>query len=140
MTGREKGPSEIAKQDSIRRDCKIVERVCFMAGRKSTFTPETQALILKYFQETGNLKNSAIRAGMSERSFFAGWRVAKMLSPVPSGASCKRLNARVRTGSRRLPFGTVRGMLGGVIGMPVYDLSNRLVCDQTGRPRPSVNL
>ena len=41
-----------------------------MAGRRSIFTPETQALILKYFRQTGNLKNSAIRAGMSERSFF----------------------------------------------------------------------
>jgi len=37
-------------------------------------------LILKYFKQTGNLKNSAIRAGMSERSYHrwkAHWENAK---------------------------------------------------------------
>ena len=41
-----------------------------MAGRKSRFTPEMRALMLNNFRQTGNLKNSAIRAGMSERSVF----------------------------------------------------------------------
>ena len=69
-----------------------------MAGRKSTFTAETQALILKHFKQTGNLKNSAIRAGMSERSYHrwkAHWENAKS---GLFGSSRKRSRVRVQTG------------------------------------------
>jgi hypothetical protein len=105
-----------------------------MAGRKSTFTPETQALILKHFRETGNLKNSAIRAGMSERSFF---RWMARCQNAQSGPLWRFWQEIERARADRVALFAVRhrqGALGGVIEMPVYDLSNRLVCDQTGRP------
>jgi hypothetical protein len=80
-----------------------------MAGRRSIFTPETQALILKYFRQTGNLKNSAIRAGMSERSFFRWMARCQNARSVPFGTSSKKLSACVRIASRCLPFGIIKG-------------------------------
>jgi hypothetical protein len=79
-----------------------------MAGRRSIFTPETQELILKYFRQTGNLKNSAIRAGMSERSFFRWKERCQNAQSGPLGASGKNLSARVRTGLRCLPLAIIR--------------------------------
>ena len=105
-----------------------------MAGRKPIFTPEMQALILKNFRQTGNLKNSAIRAGMSERSFF---RWMARCQNARSGPLWRFLQEIERARADRVALFAVRhrqGALGGVIEMPVYDLSNRLVCDQTGRP------
>jgi hypothetical protein len=104
-----------------------------MAGRKSTFTPEMQALILKYFRQTGNLKNSAIRAGMSERSFFR-WKGRWQNQSGPLSRFCLEIS---RARADRVALLAVRhhqGALGGIIEVPIFDRFNNLVCDQSGKP------
>jgi hypothetical protein len=105
-----------------------------MAGRKSTFTPETQALILKYFRQAGNLKNSAIRAGMSERSFF---RWMGRCQNAQSGPLWRFWQEFERARADRVALLASRHhqmAIGGVIEMPVFDRFNNLVCDDSGRP------
>ena len=105
-----------------------------MAGRKSTFTPEMQALILKYFRQTGNLKNSAIRAGMSERSFY---RWMERCQNAQSGPLWRFWQEFERARADRVALLASRHYqmaIGGVIEMPVFDRFNNLVCDESGRP------
>jgi hypothetical protein len=105
-----------------------------MAGRKSTFTPETQALILKYFRQTGNLKNSAIRAGMSERSFF---RWMGRCQNAQSGPLWRFRQEVERARADRVALLASRHhqmAIGGVIEVPTYDRFGNLVCDQSGKP------
>jgi hypothetical protein len=61
-----------------------------MAGRRSIFTSEMRALILNNFRQTGNLKNSAIRAGMSERSFYRWKDFCENAKSGPCTTSGKR--------------------------------------------------
>jgi hypothetical protein len=105
-----------------------------MAGRKPIFTPEMQALILKNFRQTGNLKNSAIRAGMSERSFFR-WK--ERCQNAQSGPLWRFWQEFERARADRVALLASRHYqmaLGGVIEMPVFDRFNNLVCDESGRP------
>jgi hypothetical protein len=105
-----------------------------MAGRKSTFTPETQALILKYFRQTGNLKNSAIRAGMSERSFYR-WK--ERCENAKFGPLWRFWQEFKRARADRVALLASRHhqvALGGIIEVPIYDKFNNLVCDQSGKP------
>jgi hypothetical protein len=105
-----------------------------MAGRKSIFTPEMQALILKNFRQTGNLKNSAIRAGMSERSFF---RWMGRCQNAQSGPLWRFWQEFERARADRVALLASRHhqmAIGGVIEMPVFDRFNNLVCDESGKP------
>jgi hypothetical protein len=105
-----------------------------MAGRKSIFTPEMQALILKNFRQTGNLTNSAIRAGMSERSFFR-WK--ERCENAKSGPLHRFWQEVTHAKADRLALLASRHYqraVGGVFELPVYDSSFNLVCDQSGRP------
>jgi hypothetical protein len=105
-----------------------------MAGRKSIFTPEMQELILNNFRHTGNLKNSAIRAGMSERSFYR-WK--ELCEKAKSGPLYRFWQEVTRAKADRLAMLASRHYLrsvGGVFRMPVYDSSFNLVCDQSGKP------
>jgi hypothetical protein len=105
-----------------------------MAGRKSIFTPEMQELILNNFRHTGNLKNSAIRAGMSERSFYR-WK--DLCEKAKSGTLYRFWQEVTRAKANRLAMLASRHYLrslGGVFRMPVYDSSFNLVCDQSGKP------
>jgi len=105
-----------------------------MAGRKSIFTSEMQELILNNFRHTGNLKNSAIRAGMSERSFYR-WK--ELCEKAKSGPLYRFWQEVTRAKADRLAMLASRHYLrsvGGVFRMPVYDSSFNLVCDQSGKP------
>src|SRR5712692_9385570 len=105
-----------------------------MAGRKSTFTPEMRALILKNFRQTGNLKNSAIRAGMSERSFYR-WK--ERCKNAKSGPLWQLWQDIERAREDRVALLAVRHhqvALGGIIEVHTYDRFNNLICDQSGRP------
>jgi hypothetical protein len=105
-----------------------------MAGRKSIFTPEMQELILNNFRHTGNLKNSAIRAGMSERSFYR-WK--ELCEKAKSGPLYRFWQEVTRAKADRLAMLASRHYLrsvGGVFRLPVYDSSFNLVCDQSGKP------
>jgi hypothetical protein len=105
-----------------------------MAGRKSTFTAETQALILKHFKQTGNLKNSAIRAGMSERSYHrwkAHWENAKS---GPLWQFSQEITRARADWVALLAFRHHQGATGGVFEIPVYDRFFNLVCDSNGKP------
>jgi hypothetical protein len=105
-----------------------------VAGRKPIFTPEMQALILKNFRQTGNLKNSAIRAGMSERSFF---RWMGRCQNARSGPLWHFQQEVERLRADRVALLAVRhhqGAFGCILEVPRYDQFNNLVCDQNGRP------
>ena len=94
-----------------------------MAGRKIMFTPEMQALILKYFRQTGNLKNSAIRAGMSERSFFR-WK--ERWQNAQSGPLWRFWQDITRAREDRVALLAIRHnqlATGGIIEVPIYDRS-----------------
>lgn len=105
-----------------------------MAGRKSIFTPEMQELILNNFRQTANLENSAIRAGMSERSFYR-WKV--LWEKAKSGPLYHFSQELKRAKANRLAMLASRHYLravGGVFRLPVYDSSFNLVCDESGKP------
>jgi hypothetical protein len=105
-----------------------------MAGRKSIFTSEMRALILNNFRQTGNLKNSAIRAGMSERSFYC-WN--DLCENAKSGPLYHFWQEVTRAKANRLALLASRHYLralGGVFPFQVYDSSFNLVCDQSGKP------
>jgi hypothetical protein len=91
-----------------------------MAGRKSIFTPEMQELILNNFRQTGNLKNSAIRAGMSERSFYR-WK--ELCEKAKSGPLYRFWQEVTRAKANRLALLASRHYqraVGGVFRLPVY--------------------
>jgi hypothetical protein len=93
-----------------------------------------QALILKNFRQTGNLKNSAIRAGMSERSFF---RWMARCQNARSGPLWHFQQEVERLRADRVALLAVRhyqGAFGCITEVPQYDQFNNLVCDQNGRP------
>jgi hypothetical protein len=104
-----------------------------MAGRKSIFTPEMQELILNNFRHTGNLKNSAIRAGMSERSFYR-WK--DHCEKAKSGPLCHFWQEVTRAKANRLALLASRHYqraVGGVFRLPVYDSSFNPVIEH-GKP------
>ena len=105
-----------------------------MAGRKSTFTPEVQALILKYFRQTGNLKNSAIRAGMSERSFYRWMERCQNAQSGPLWQFSQEITRARADWVALLAFRHHQGATGGVFEIPVYDRFFNLVCDSNGKP------
>jgi hypothetical protein len=105
-----------------------------MAGRKSIFTPEMQALILKHFRQTGNLKNSAIRAGMSERSFFRWMGRCQNAQSGPLWRFWQEFEHARADRVALLASRHYQMAIGGVIEMPVFDRFNNLVCDDSGRP------
>lgn len=104
-----------------------------MAGRNSIFTPEMQELILNNFRQTGNLKNSAIRAGMSERSFYR-WK--DVCEKAKSGTLYRFWQEVTRAKANRLALLASRHYqraVGGVLRLPVYDTSFNPVIEH-GKP------
>jgi hypothetical protein len=104
-----------------------------MRGRKSIFIEQTQDLILTYYRQTGDLKNSALRAGMSERSFFR-WK--ERCEKAQSGPLHSFWQEYQRAKGERCSV--VRGRhfqraQGGIFAVPVCDKNGTPVRDAEGK-------
>jgi transposase-like protein len=103
-------------------------------GRRCKLTPEMSARILGYYRQSGNLRNAALRAGVSKSTLFDWLQRAKQddLEPYRSF-----LDAFELARAERVALLAIRhreAALGGVVQLPLLDRFGRQLYDAEGKP------
>jgi len=103
-------------------------------GRRCKLTPEVSARILGYYRQSGNLKNAALRAGISKSTLFDWFQRGKQDDLEPYRAF---VDAFELARAERVALLAIRhreAALGGVVQLPLLDRLGRQLYDAEGKP------
>lgn len=103
-------------------------------GRRCKLTPEVSARILGYYRQSGNLKNAALRAGISKSTLFDWLQRGKQDDSGPYRAF---LDAFELARAERVALLAIRhreAALEGVVQLPLLDRFGRQLYDPEGNP------
>jgi len=103
-------------------------------GRPHKLTPELSARILGYYKESGNLRNAAVRAGISKSTLFSWIKQGKDSKSGRYRDFCGAFTlARAQRG-HLLATRHHQVALGGVVQLPRLDRFGRQRLDSGGKP------